>query len=106
MFLEGEFTTEQIGHTGMFCGSADLICNVKFDGEKTVKQLIETIKTQKEWGNLYFFNEDGKEIKFAEYKDENVTIQQGKEDILDRKIKSIKEIGNWGRTSYYISLQD
>lgn len=36
MFLKEEFTTEQIGHTGMFCGSAYLICNVKFDGEKVV----------------------------------------------------------------------
>lgn len=51
-------------------------------------------------------NKNEQKVKFAEYKDNKVSFLQNKEEIVKRKIKSIKEIGNWGRTDYFICLED
>lgn len=77
--------------------------NICFDGIKTLNDFLEEIKTENEYGTIYFGEINLKNEKLATYKNEKIELIAGSE-ILNRKIKSITAIGDWGLMDYFIEF--
>lgn len=77
--------------------------NISFDGTKTLNEFLEEIKKENEYGTIYIGKISLKNEKLATYKDEKVELVAG-EEMLNKNIKSITAIGDWGLMDYFIEF--
>lgn len=77
--------------------------NISFDGTKTLNEFLEGIKTENEYGTVYFGEINLKNEKLATCKNEKIELIAG-EEILNKNIKSITAIGGWGYMDYFIEF--
>lgn len=77
--------------------------NISFNGIKTLNEFLEEIKKENEYGTIYLGKISLKNKKLVIYKDEKIELVVGKE-MLNKNIKSIITIGNWGLMDYFIEF--